>query len=193
MNDEELNALKRETDDAWTALAATRATMLAYLHTLPPVETDDATDSIRRALVIAEAALADIGDADREPEDDLAWCERRAMEALPAVRAALAAPAGEPSSENEARQLYTGPELTARIEFLESKLAGDLVEPLTDDAKDAQRYRWLRAWDESRDYLTTGSPWVIHIKQKIGDMPCMVPIDGTSLDAAIDAAMEVGK
>ena len=50
------------------------------------------------ALVKAEAALADIGDADREPGDDVAWCERRAAEALPAVRAMLAAapqPAGE--------------------------------------------------------------------------------------------------
>jgi hypothetical protein len=38
----------------------------------------------------AEAALADIGDADREPGDDLAWCEARAAAALPSVRAALA-------------------------------------------------------------------------------------------------------
>lgn len=43
------------------------------------------------ALVIAEAALADIGDADREPGDDVAWCEARAAQALPMVRAALAA------------------------------------------------------------------------------------------------------
>ncbi len=41
------------------------------------------------ALVIAEAALSDIGDADREPGDDLAWCERRAAQALPVVRAAM--------------------------------------------------------------------------------------------------------
>ena len=41
------------------------------------------------ALVSAEAALSDIGDADREPGDDLAWCERRAAKALPAVREAL--------------------------------------------------------------------------------------------------------
>lgn len=44
----------------------------------------------RAALVKAEAALADIGDADREPGDDVAWCERRAAEALPALRAILA-------------------------------------------------------------------------------------------------------
>jgi hypothetical protein len=49
------------------------------------------TDNVvlRSALKIAEAALADIGDATREPGDDLAWCERRAAQALPAVRAAL--------------------------------------------------------------------------------------------------------
>jgi hypothetical protein len=46
---------------------------------------------LRAALAYAEAALADIGDADREPEDDLAWCEQRAAQALPRVRAALEA------------------------------------------------------------------------------------------------------
>jgi hypothetical protein len=44
---------------------------------------------LRETLKTAEAALADIGDATREPGDDLAWCERRAAQALPAVRAAL--------------------------------------------------------------------------------------------------------
>lgn len=44
---------------------------------------------LKAALVAAEAALADIGDADREPGDDLAWCEKRAEQALPTVRAAL--------------------------------------------------------------------------------------------------------
>lgn len=47
-------------------------------------------ERLAEALRIAEAALADIGDADREPGDDLAWCERRAAQALPAIRAALA-------------------------------------------------------------------------------------------------------
>ncbi|GEM_PF-6783336 len=50
-------------------------------------------DALRHALEIAEAALADIGDADREPGDDVAWCEARAAEALPTVRAALASAA----------------------------------------------------------------------------------------------------
>jgi hypothetical protein len=51
----------------------------------------DKQDVLAEALRIAEAALADIGDADREPGDDLAWCERRAAKALPAVRGALVA------------------------------------------------------------------------------------------------------
>jgi len=47
-------------------------------------------DELLEALKLAEAGLADIGDADREPGDDLAWCERRAAESLPIVRAVLA-------------------------------------------------------------------------------------------------------
>ncbi len=47
------------------------------------------------ALKLAEAGLADIGDADREPEDDLAWCERRAAEPLPNIRAAIAKAEGK--------------------------------------------------------------------------------------------------
>jgi hypothetical protein len=55
----------------------------------------EATDGNERiaqleaALAVAEAALADIGDADREPGDDVAWCEARAAVALVPVRAAL--------------------------------------------------------------------------------------------------------
>lgn len=44
---------------------------------------------LEAVLRIAEAALADIGDATRGPGDDLAWCERRAASVLPAVRAVL--------------------------------------------------------------------------------------------------------
>jgi len=54
------------------------------------------------ALKFAEAALADIGDADREPGDDLAWCEARAAEALPRTRAAIAALQAEPQPEQTA-------------------------------------------------------------------------------------------
>ena len=43
-----------------------------------------------RALELAEAALADIGDAERESGDDLAWAEARASQDLPRIRAVLA-------------------------------------------------------------------------------------------------------
>jgi hypothetical protein len=54
-----------------------------------------AAPDLLAALRTAEAALADIGDADREPGDDVEWCERRAAEALPLVRAAIAKARGE--------------------------------------------------------------------------------------------------
>jgi hypothetical protein len=56
--------------------------------------TEAACAQLREALVTAEAALSDIGDADHEPGDDLKWCERRAAKAIPAARAALATDAG---------------------------------------------------------------------------------------------------
>lgn len=48
-------------------------------------------DQIGAQLKIAESALSDIGDAEREDGDDLKWCERRAAKAIPSTRAALAA------------------------------------------------------------------------------------------------------
>ena len=53
-------------------------------------------DTLRAAIKMAEAALADIGDSDHEPPDDLAWCERRAQQSLPVVRFALAATEAKP-------------------------------------------------------------------------------------------------
>ena len=53
-------------------------------------------DTLRAAIKTAEAALADIGDSDHEPSDDLAWCELRAQRALPVVRFALAATEAKP-------------------------------------------------------------------------------------------------
>jgi hypothetical protein len=50
-----------------------------------------------RALELAEAALADIGDADRESGDDLAWAEARAAQDLPRIRAVLARRGSQPS------------------------------------------------------------------------------------------------
>ena len=49
----------------------------------------DDRDQLLLVLGKAEAALADIGDAEREPGDDLEWCENRAAEALPLVRETL--------------------------------------------------------------------------------------------------------
>jgi hypothetical protein len=49
-----------------------------------------AAPDLLAALRIAEAALADIGDADREAGDDVPRCERRAAQALSAARAAIA-------------------------------------------------------------------------------------------------------
>ena len=46
-------------------------------------------ERLNRALVVAEAALADIGDADRNPGDDVAWLESRAAEVLPSIRAVI--------------------------------------------------------------------------------------------------------
>jgi hypothetical protein len=52
-----------------------------------------AAPDLLAVLRIAQAVFADIGD--REPGDDLAWCEARAAEALPLVRAAIAKAKGE--------------------------------------------------------------------------------------------------
>jgi hypothetical protein len=53
-----------------------------------------------RALELAEAALADIGDAERESGDDLAWAEARAAQDLPRIRAVLARWGSQPSTAN---------------------------------------------------------------------------------------------
>jgi hypothetical protein len=52
----------------------------SYSHATRDVE------ELLSTLQYAEAALSDIGDAEREPGDDLAWCENRAAEALPRIR-----------------------------------------------------------------------------------------------------------
>ena len=51
-----------------------------------------------RALELAEAALADIGDAERESGDDLAWAEARAAQDLPRIRSVLARWGAQPST-----------------------------------------------------------------------------------------------
>jgi hypothetical protein len=51
----------------------------------------DDRDQLLDVLSYAECALGDIGDADREPGDDMEWCEERAAKALPRVRKLLQA------------------------------------------------------------------------------------------------------
>lgn len=65
--------------------------LLAVGHDFSDVLLDAAheIEQLRKALFIAEAALSDIGDADREDGDDISWCENRAAAALPVVRTAL--------------------------------------------------------------------------------------------------------
>lgn len=65
--------------------------ILAYIG-----ELEEQKAELVEALLKAEAALADIGDADREPGDDLAWCEERAAKDLPEVRSALIKAIGRP-------------------------------------------------------------------------------------------------
>jgi hypothetical protein len=89
-----------------------------------------------RALELAEAALADIGDADREPGDDIAWAEHRAAEDLPRVRHALETwrdHATPPAPPLEPRGCPTAPmvprELIRALELAEAELVaiGDLL------------------------------------------------------------------
>ena len=65
-----------------------RAQLKAVMHQYELEEKDNDVQRADRlklyaALHTAEAALADIGDADRNPGDDVAWCEARAAQALP--------------------------------------------------------------------------------------------------------------
>ncbi len=55
----------------------------------------EVNQELLEALKFAEAALSDIGDADREPGDDVAWCEARAAQAIPQSRDAIAKATGE--------------------------------------------------------------------------------------------------
>src|SRR5262249_26113242 len=78
--------------DKFELVSNNLALLLGHIHALEAEnEAKDAalTEAVD-ALFFAEASLADIGDADREPGDDVAWCERRAQEELPRTRKALA-------------------------------------------------------------------------------------------------------
>jgi hypothetical protein len=64
---------------------ASKVSAASYSHAI------DDRDHLLSTLAYAEAALGDIGDADREPGDDLKWCEERAASALPRIRKMLLA------------------------------------------------------------------------------------------------------
>ena len=81
-----------EAPEPWISDLAAEAAWQAWKHRSAQIEAlRDRVTVLNLALHAAESALADIGDADREPGDDLAWCEARAAAALPDVRAALKA------------------------------------------------------------------------------------------------------
>jgi hypothetical protein len=124
----ELDNARKAARDLLKKLATDRSSAVAptgYLAAeLPPAslvyKVEDvwaaAPADVLRALVVAEAALSDIGDADREPGDDLAWCERRAAKELPEVRAVLAA--------------HSNSDRTHKSQHIASVVAGNLANRL---------------------------------------------------------------
>jgi DNA repair exonuclease SbcCD ATPase subunit len=99
-----LNAKWAEKAETWTVSPEAAQRLRRYRDLAQQVaevqnKRDEAlvsVDTLRAAIKTAEAALADIGDSDHEPSDDLAWCELRAQRALPVVRFALAATKAKP-------------------------------------------------------------------------------------------------
>ena len=78
------------------------------------------------ALIIAEAGLADIGDADREPGDDLKWCEARAAQALESPRQAIVALAAaiaqpvQPARSAAMNRMHTRIAMVQALSWLEN-------------------------------------------------------------------------
>lgn len=165
----------------------------------------DTNKKLRRALQIAESALADIGDADREPGDDLAWCERRAAQDLPTIRQALALPTAD-HLPDAGKMIETAAPVGERELFERTMMDKygwqnedfklddfGYFDGQTDtawmawqaraamsagDAVDAQRYRWLA---DCNNY-EAGLALIIDPK-----------LTEQALDAAIDAAMRKDK
>ena len=102
------------------------------------------------ALKFAEAALADIGDADREPGDDLAWCEARAAEALPQTRAAIAALEAEPPKQEAERDWSTAQDWRG----MDGAIAWHLIDRHADGWDDvgAMMNAWLAAQAEPQGW-----------------------------------------
>ena len=101
---------------------------------------------LREALQVAEAALSDIGDADREPGDDLAWCERRAAQSLPLIRQALALPTAEQVDDINAAESFTSVTKTAapvcEREAFEREMSKPPFEFCMDRWPDDGSYAW---------------------------------------------------
>jgi len=160
---------------------------------------------LREVLQVAEAALSDIGDADREPGDDLAWCERRAAQSLPLIRQALALPTADHFPD--ATKMIEAAAPVGERELFERTMMDKYgwqnedfklddfgyFDGQTDtawmawkaraamsagDAVDAQRYRWLA---DCNNY-EAGLALIIDPK-----------LTEQALDAAIDAAMRKDK
>lgn len=113
-----------------------------------------AAEAALEALVIAEAGLADIGDADREPGDDLAWCEQRASEALDAprkaieqLRAALAEPDADWSLLKATQESLR--EHMAEIQRLRTALA---------EQQDAEPVAWMFVDDTGMRFVSVERP-----------------------------------
>lgn len=102
------------------------------------------------ALKKAEAALSDIGDADREPGDDVAWCEARAAEAIPQTRAAIAALEAEPPKQEAERDWSTAQDWKG----MDGAIAWHLIDRHADGWDDvgAMMNAWLAAQAEPQGW-----------------------------------------
>ncbi len=106
------------------------------------------------ALKKAEAALSDIGDADREPGDDVAWCEARAAEAIPQTRAAIAALEAEPPKQEAERDWSTAQDWRG----MDGAIAWHLIDRHADGWDDvgAMMNAWLAAQAEPQPTIPEG-------------------------------------
>lgn len=92
-----------------------------------------APSALVKALRTAEAALSDIGDAEREEGDDLAWCEGRAAKALPLIRPVLrAALITTPAPSDGLREAAAG-----ALASLDSFMSGAPINPESKAQSDA--------------------------------------------------------
>jgi hypothetical protein len=111
--------------------------------------TDDRDQSLE-VLCYAECALGDIGDADREPGDDLEWCERRAAEALPLIRKLLLAHGKTTTTlttmTNQQHPITSTDEMVRK--WIEDWAGGQMKGPVSEDQRvvATQAAQW--GWDQ---------------------------------------------